>query len=100
MSERSMPHERKKNITKEETEKCIIWMFQNSYFVKNNSLSKISNKIFKDLNIGISVKFIFDNKDKWILIDGKPYEKNKIPYHLLTDETLVTQKFKDLIVEL
>lgn len=89
-----------KRTRKEEIEICLNWMFENSDFVRNNSLGRVVNKIMKDLDIEVSQNFIHDNRYKWIKINKKFYEKAKIPYEILKSDIYTTPALKEIIEEI
>lgn len=82
-----MENENKQNL-KKETMDFINWMFQpeNRIFIKRGSIQRIAKFYKEQTGISLSPSFVFYNKDKWIMIDGQPYDKERIPLHIIKSE--------------
>lgn len=81
---------KKIQLTKEEIAAFIKWTFkpENRLFIKNASGQKIADCYKEQTGIKITPAFVLYNKNKWILIGGEPYEKDKIPLDILKKENI------------
>lgn len=70
----------------------ILWMFkeQNKDFIKNGSSVRIAQLYNKETGSNVNHAFVLYHRFKWVLINGKPFEIDKIPKFLLVDK-----QFKD-----
>ena len=72
-------------MPKQEIGDFIKWMLEptNRLFVKNGSCVKVA-KMFNDkTGHNVSHTFVLYHRDRWLLIDGQPYERSKIPLGML-----------------
>lgn len=70
----------------------ILWMFkeQNKAFVNNSSSVRIAQLYNKETGSNVNHAFVLYHRFKWVLINGEPFEIDKIPKFLLVDK-----QFKD-----
>lgn len=70
----------------------ILWMFkeENKDFVNNGSSVKIAQLYNKETGSNVNHAFVLYHRFKWVLINGEPFEIDKIPKFLLVDK-----QFKD-----
>lgn len=62
----------------------IKWMFEkeNKLLVKNSSGQRIADVYNKKFGCNISATIVIYHRDRWVLIDGEPYAKDKIPMYI------------------
>ena len=91
---------RKRTPTYEEIKQFIAWMLkpENKEWIDKASNAKVSQVFEEESGLKMSVSFIGMNRKSWVLINGLPYEKNKIPYELLKSEKFWPM-FKDIWIE-
>lgn len=63
---------------------------KNKVFINNGSSVKIAQLYNKETGSNINHAFVLYHRFKWVLINGEPYEIDKIPKFLLVDD-----QFKD-----
>lgn len=70
----------------------IKWMFEPEHklLVKNASGKKIADIYNSDHENKITPTMVNYHKNHWILIDGEPYYKDKLPMHIIQGD-----KFKE-----
>lgn len=70
----------------------ILWMFkeENKAFINNGSSVKIAQLYNKETGSNVNHAFVLYHRFKWVLINGEPFEIEKIPKFLLVDK-----QFKD-----
>lgn len=70
----------------------ILWMFKekNKVFINNGSSVKIAQLYNKETGSNVNHAFVLYHRFKWVLINGEPFEIEKIPKFLLVDK-----QFKD-----
>lgn len=82
---------RKNNTAKQNVLNFIKWMFEpeNRVFVKKSSAQRIADYYTEQKNEQITASIALYHKDRWILINGKPFEKEKIPLDIIKSENFV-----------
>lgn len=70
----------------------ILWMFKekNKAFVNNSSSVRIAQLYNRETGSNVNHAFVLYHRFKWVLINGEPFEIDKIPKFLLVDK-----QFKD-----
>lgn len=100
MSADKIKIDRKKNLTGEQVRDYVLWTFkpENINKLKNYSANKICQVYENETGIKLSQSFVLIHRNKWILIDGELYDKEKIPYELLKSDK-VWEVIKDHVLE-
>ena len=71
-----------------EVQAFVEWMFapENKLFVEKSPPSRVAEEYCSQTGRKVSNSFVIYNKTKWMLINEKPYEKDKLPMDLFYDE--------------
>ena len=87
---------------KEDLLNFILWMYQekNKVFIKNGSSVKIAQLYNKETGSNINHAFVLYHRFKWILINGKPYEKAKIPLEIFNTKSFAEYaKLNNIVID-
>lgn len=73
---------------KDEVRDFVIWMFmpENKLFVEKSATTRVAEEYSSQSGRTVTHSFVSYNKNKWIMINDKPYEKDKLPLELFYDE--------------
>lgn len=71
-----------------EVRSFVEWMFmpENKLFVEKSAATRVAEEYSTQTGRPITHTFVTYNKNKWIMINDKPYEKDKLPMDLFYDE--------------
>lgn len=70
---------------KQEIVDFINWIFipKNRVFVKRSSGQRIAKLYEEETGNKVSYTFVLYHRDKWLMINGKPFELEKMPMFIL-----------------
>lgn len=73
---------------KDEVRSFVEWMFtpENKLFVEKSPPSRVAEEYLSQTGRKVSNSFVIYNKFKWMMINDRPYEKDKLPMDLFYDE--------------
>lgn len=74
---------------KQELVTFIEWMFQpkNRVFVQRSSGQRIAKLYEEETGNIVSYNFVTYNRNKWLMINGQPFELEKMPMFILKTES-------------
>lgn len=81
---------------KPEVKDFIIWSFrpENRKLVENGSQQRIIDAFNREHGYNLASSVVYNHRNRWILVNGEPYEIAKIPPFILKNE-----KFREFAKE-